>query len=153
MNHISPFDAATHKAVDVSLCDIWENTPRPTNPIFETLKGNTWGYQTPNARSKRRLDKFLYTGTADIVSLAEVRDFAGKVGRLGIGLKTKVKTWEYHNKDLDIVRSGLVVRPGKSYSDICSEGGVRRELSVWVSDHFAVAIGIRVRQESTLRSN
>jgi hypothetical protein len=52
MNHILPLDAASHKAVNIELCDVWEDTPHPPNPTFESLKGNTWGYQTPNARSK-----------------------------------------------------------------------------------------------------
>ena len=67
MNQISPLDAASHKAVDIDLCDVWEDTSGPPNPTFENLKGNTWEYQTPNARFKRRPDKFFYTGMADAV--------------------------------------------------------------------------------------
>jgi hypothetical protein len=65
----------------------------------------------------------------DAIPLAEVRGWARKVGRLGIRLKTKVKAWEYHAKDLDIIMGGYMVRPGKSHSDIRPEGGVRRVLS------------------------
>jgi hypothetical protein len=96
----------------------------------------------PNGYSARRLDKFSCTGMADTVPLSEVRDLTGKIGRLGGGLKTKVKTWEYNIKPLHILSFG------KSHSNIWQEGGVRKELDVWVSGHFAIAVGIRVRQDS-----
>ena len=35
-------------------------------------------------------------GIVDTVPLLEVRDLIGKIGRLGRGVKTKVKTWEYN---------------------------------------------------------
>jgi hypothetical protein len=80
----------------------------------------------------------------DAVPLSEVRNMTGRTGRLGIGLKTTVKTWEYHvERRLNLARR--VTLPGKSHFDICREGGVRKELNVRVSSHVGSAIGIRVR--------
>jgi tyrosyl-DNA phosphodiesterase 2 len=52
------------------------------------------GYQSKRRSSGKRLDKFFYTGLVEAVGLPEVQDTTGKLGRLGIGLKTKVETWE-----------------------------------------------------------
>jgi tyrosyl-DNA phosphodiesterase 2 len=141
-------DPASHKAANVDLCDVLEDTADSSTPaleIVERLKElrNTWGYQVPNECSARRLSKFFYTGMADAVPLLELRDLIGKIGRLGIGVKTRVKTWEYDIEPLDILSRVLSSR--KSHSDIWREGGIRKELVVRVSYHFGIAIGIRVR--------
>jgi hypothetical protein len=80
---------------------------------------------------------------ADAVPLLELQDRIGKVGRLGIGVKTKVNTWEYDIEPLSI--ASRVLSSGKSHSDTWREGSVRKELVVRVSDHFGIAVGIRVR--------
>jgi tyrosyl-DNA phosphodiesterase 2 len=99
MNSISAIDAASHRADDVDLCDVWEDIPPPPIQVLKPFqkdltlgraRGNTWGYQSRCSRTRKRLDKFFYTGSVDMVVLAELQDFAGKIGRLGIGLKTKV---------------------------------------------------------------
>jgi tyrosyl-DNA phosphodiesterase 2 len=99
MNSISAIDAASHRADDVDLCDVWEDIPPPPIQVLKPFqkdltlgraRGNTWGYQSRGSRTRKRLDKFFYTGSVDMVVLAELQDFAGKIGRLGIGLKTKV---------------------------------------------------------------
>jgi hypothetical protein len=51
--------------------------------------------------------RFFYTGMADAMLLSEVWDLTGRIGRLGIDVKTKVKTWGYYTKDLDFVRGDL----------------------------------------------
>jgi hypothetical protein len=96
---------------------------------------------SPVFQNGRRLSKFFYTGIADAVPLSELRDPIGKVGRLGIGVKAKVKTWEYDSEPLGI--ANYVLSSGKSRSDVCWEGSVRKELLVRVSDHSGIAIRIR----------
>ena len=144
MNHMFAPDVARHRTADVDLCDVWEDTARPPAPVPERLRGVTWGYQ-PHVIHPRRQDKFFYTGRVDAVPLLEVRDLAGKIGRLGRGVKTKVKTWEYDIAPVDLVRGNLVLTSGKSHCDTYRKGGVRREIKVWVSDHVGIATGIRVR--------
>jgi tyrosyl-DNA phosphodiesterase 2 len=161
MNPISPLDAASHKSDDVDLCDVWEDTtppPIPARKLFRKdltygrARGNTWGYQSQSARSRKRLDKFFYTGLVDVVALAEAQDLTGKVGRLGIDVKTKVEAWEYEMRGLRSVQRRLVEKIDKRYFDTEMEllgkafgGGVRKEIDIWVSDHFGIAVGIRVR--------
>jgi len=140
-------DAASPKAADVDLCDAWEDIADPSTPALERLekelKWNVWGYQEPNKCSARRLSKFFYTRMADAVPLSEVLDLIGKVGRLGISVKAKVKTWEYDVEPRSL--ASFVLSSGKSHSDTWREGSVRKELVVRASDHFGIAIGIRVR--------
>jgi hypothetical protein len=97
---------------------------------------------------RKRVGRFFYTGMADAMPLSEIRDLARRIGRLGIGVKTKIKTLEYYIKDLDFVREGLVLKPSKSHSDTCQEGGVRKELDIGLCGHFGIAIGIKVRLDN-----
>jgi tyrosyl-DNA phosphodiesterase 2 len=41
MNHMSAPDVARHRAADVDLCDAWEDTARPPDPVPERLRGAT----------------------------------------------------------------------------------------------------------------
>lgn len=161
MNPISPIDAASHKAENVKLCDVWEETPPPPVPPLKPFqkdlscgraRGNTWGYQSQGARSRKRLDKFFYTGSADTVGLTEAQDLTGKVGRLGIGVKTKVEVWESEQKELRIAKRGFVqksvkrhIDPEREWCKDLLEVGVRKEIDTWVSDHFGITVGLRVR--------
>jgi tyrosyl-DNA phosphodiesterase 2 len=141
MNHISALDSTSHKADEVDLCDVWEDIPPPVIPALKPFqrdltlgraRGNTWGYQSRNAKARRqRLDKFFYTGAVEVIALNEIKDLAGKIGRLGIGLKTKVEVWEISPGD----------RFDKMHAD--DKQGVFKEVDAWVSDHFGIAIGIR----------
>jgi tyrosyl-DNA phosphodiesterase 2 len=151
MNHISPLDSASHKTGNVELYDVWEDTALPPIPprkpfqkdlTFGRAKANTWGYQSQGAKSRKRLDKFFYTGSVDTIALAEVQDLTGKIGRLGIGLKTKVEVWEDKRTRLHLDKKRFL--DGMYCSDGSSEG-VFKEVDAWVSDHFGIAIGIRVR--------
>ncbi|KAL8786740.1 MAG: hypothetical protein Q9195_008074 [Heterodermia aff. obscurata] len=176
MNTISQLDAASHKAENVELRDIWEDISPPPIPQLKPFqkdltlgraRGNTWGYQSRGPRARKRLDKFFYTGSADTVPLLEAQDLTGKIGRLGIGVKTKVEVCEYEQKGIYKVGRGRWVEkwvtdhidPERewradlekypSYSDIKErhknllETGVRKEIDVWVSDHFGITVGLR----------
>ena len=89
MNSISPLDAVIHKASNVDLRDVWEDSPPPPIPALESFEknltygraqGNTWGYQSKddtwdypsNAKTPKRLDKLLYTGSVDTVPLTKI---------------------------------------------------------------------------------
>ena len=106
MNHISLLDFSCHKMADIDLFDVWEDISPPPIPELKPFqkdlsygraKGNTWGYQSKNAHSRKRLDKFFYTGSVEIMTIPEAQDLAGKIGRLGIGTKTRVGTWEHYS--------------------------------------------------------
>lgn len=99
MNSVDPSEHKTHRAPEVGLKDVWEDEPAPTPPALKPFqkditygkaRGNTWGYQSDRARTRKRLDKFLYTGSIETFALSEAQDTTGKLGRFGIGLKTKV---------------------------------------------------------------
>jgi tyrosyl-DNA phosphodiesterase 2 len=121
MNAISEIDEGIHRRADVELRDVWEvNVQDHGSPgasgagggqgekdnTFGRAEGHTWGYQARGKWPPRRFDKFFYTGALDVVELEETKDASGKIGRLGVGLKTQ-------------------------------EGS-------WVSDHFGIAVGVKV---------
>jgi len=149
MNHISALDATSHKADGVDLRDVWEDTPPPVIPTLKPFqrdltlgraRGNTWGYQSRRVGgSRKRLDKFFYTGSIDTIALAEVPDLAGKIARLGIGLKTKVEVWE------NSIGDRYDKKQAYDSHGLLKEHGVLKEMDAWVSDHFGIAIGIKVR--------
>ncbi|VUC31639.1 unnamed protein product [Clonostachys rosea] len=99
MNSVDRSEHNTHRAPEVNLKDVWEDEPAPAPPALKPFKrditygkarGNTWGYQSDSARTRKRLDKFLYTGPIETFALSECQDTTGRLGRFGIGLKTKV---------------------------------------------------------------
>ncbi|KAI3399715.1 hypothetical protein diail_5782 [Diaporthe ilicicola] len=99
MNWVHPSEQNTNRAPEVGLKDVWEDEPAPKPPVLKSFqkditygkaRGYTWGYQSDKARPRKRLDKFLYTGSVETVALSEAQDTTGKLGRFGIGLKTKV---------------------------------------------------------------
>ena len=141
MNTISKLDSSCHKAAHIDLRDIWEeaNTlPIPKLKPFQKdftygrARGYTWGKQSRNSKGGKRLDKFFYTGSIDAVAVAEAEDHTGKVGRLGIGLKTNIRVWERE------------VFGNVFQSDKWCEGSLWKEVNAWVSDHYGIAIGIKV---------
>lgn len=117
MNSVDTTEHSIHRAPEVDLKDAWEDEPAPPPVLkpfqkditFGQARGNTWGYQSDKAKTRKRLDKFLYTGSIETFGLNETQDVTGKLGRFGIGLKTKV---------------------GRN--------------DMWVSDHFGIAVGIKV---------
>ncbi|KAK5989642.1 hypothetical protein PT974_07896 [Cladobotryum mycophilum] len=100
MNSVDSSEQKIHQAPEVGLKDVWEDEPPPSSPVRKSFqkdptygraKGNTWGYQSDGAKSRKRLDKFLYTGSIETVALGEeAQDVTGRLGRFGIGLKTRV---------------------------------------------------------------
>lgn len=99
MNSVDRSEHNAHRAPEVDLKDVWEDEPAPAPPAskpfrrditYGKARGNTWGYQSDRARTRKRLDKFLYTGSIETFALSEAQDTTGKLGRFGIGLKTKV---------------------------------------------------------------
>ena len=161
MNPISPIDFASHEAEDVKLRDVWEETPAPPIPLrkpfqkdltYGRARGNTWGYQSRAARNRKRLDKFFYTGSAETVPLPEAQDLTGKIGRLGMAVKTRVEVWESERVQLLIVKGKFVRKSVVRQVDLDSpwrksldKTRVRKEIDAWVSDHFGITVGFRVR--------
>lgn len=159
MNAIDRSEHEFHKASDVNLRDVWEDVPAPPVPVLKPFqkdfsygraRGNTWGYQSNGKRDRKRMDKFLYTGSIETVSLNEAQDLAGRIGRVGLDLKTEVEAWEAKATKLCLVRGKYVE---KEYSTYYSDSVaaklrhtqmVRTKVNTWVSDHFGIAVGIRV---------
>ena len=133
MNPISPLDMTCHKSSYIDLRDVWEDIPSLPAPCLKPFqedltygraRGNTWVYQSKGARSRKRMDKLLYTGSVDTEAPREAQDFSGKIGRLGIGLKTKVEVLAFNSE--------------------VGYGCMRETVDGWVSDIFGIVAGIRV---------
>ncbi|KAF7511609.1 hypothetical protein GJ744_003772 [Endocarpon pusillum] len=165
MNALEKSEHLFHKESDIDLSDVWEDVPAPPTPVLKPFqkdfsygqaRGNTWGYQSKSRRERKRMDKFFYTGSLETVAVHEAQDITGRLGRLGIGLKTEVGAWEFEYKGLKqspLRRGKYVEEPQKIYfsesavakfPDEERRGLVHRKLNVWVSDHFGVAVGIKV---------
>lgn len=136
-----------HKAPEIDLKDVWKDVPAPPPPESEPFqkdltygraRGNTWGYQSEKSRSRKRLDEFFYTGSLETLPVVESQGLAGKIGRLGIGLKTKIGAWK--------LEQAVEGRPDNINSAYVSEdaaASMRPELDAWVSDHFGITVAIR----------
>lgn len=142
MNTISKLDSSCHKAAHIDLQDIWEETntlpipklkPFQKDVTYGRARGYTLGKQSYSKSSGKRLDKFFYTGSIKAEVVAEAEDHTRKVGRLGIGLKTNIKVWEKEMHLGDVV-----------HSDKWRKGSRWKEIRAWVSDHYGIAIAIRV---------
>jgi hypothetical protein len=69
------------------------------------------------------MDEFLYTGSKTF-AVGEAQDDTGRLGRLGIGLKTEVEAWELEIEGpFAIVKGQLINNPYKE--SISEERGVR----------------------------
>jgi len=137
MNAIDRPEHDFHRAVDVELQDDWEDVPVPPMPVLKpfqkdfsygSARGNAWGYQSSKSRERKRMYKFLYTGSLETVALGETQDVMGRLGRLGIRLKTELDVWEHETVEKPAVRGKFVEKP-------------------WVSDHFGIAVGVKVLRE------
>jgi tyrosyl-DNA phosphodiesterase 2 len=109
MNAFNKSEHLFHNASDIDLKDMWEDMPAPPIPVLRPFqkelsygqaRGNTWGYQSNGRRGRKRMDKFFYTGSIQTVAVQEAQDITGRLGRLGIGLKTEVEAWKYESKKL-----------------------------------------------------
>ena len=168
MNAIDRSEHEFHRAIDVDLQDVWEDVPAPPIPVLKPFqrdfsygraRGNTWGYQSNKPRERKRMDKFLYTGSLETVVPDKAQDVIGRLGRLGVGLKTELDMWEKETVEQRIVRGKFVEKPHKRYfsqreAARLQEKGllgqkelVRTRVNAWVSDHFGIAVGVRVLRE------
>ena len=147
----------------MDLKDVWEDVPALPVPVLKPFqkdfsygraRGNTWGYRSNGKRERKRLDKFFYTGCIETLPLTEAQDISGRIGRLGIDLKTEVEAWEYKDTKVSVARGRYVEKEiNKYYSeDIAAKlrhkarrsdakGMVRKKIHSWVSDHFGIAVG------------
>lgn len=165
MNAIDRSEHTLHQVSDINLKDVWEDIPAPPVPVLKPFKkdtsygrakGNTWGYQSKSkAGERKRMDKFFYTGLMETVALTEPQDVTGRLGRVGISLKTEVEAWEGETTEWNFVRGKTVL---KSYKELYSHERVRRlnsmqiakpnlllrKIDYWVSDHFGIVVGIKV---------
>lgn len=171
INSIEISEHEFHKRDDIDLKDVWEDIPAPPIPklkpfqkdlTYGRARGNTYGYQSEKYRTRRGLDKFFYTGSPETVPLSEVDDVTGKLGRLGIGLKTEVNAWEWTQErwivkgaNLSNVSTKQVTeyRPldNKLFSerrlihpDVAKKELIQVKHQCWVSDHFAITVGVKV---------
>lgn len=165
MNAIDKSEHEFHKSNDVNLNDAWEDVPALPVPILKPFqkdlsygraRGNTWGYQSDGSRDRKRMDKFFYTGSIETVAITETQDITGRIGRLGINVKTDVEAWEHETTEWSLRRGRYVKKPCIKYysKDLVArfrergignaENMVCKTVNAWVSDHFGIAVGIKV---------
>ena len=159
MNAITPSEHNLHRTNEVDLRDVWEDIPAPLVPVlkpfqkdmsFGQARGNTWGYQSKESSTRKRLDKFYYTGHLETVPLSEPQDVTGKIGRIGIGCKTVVEAWQGEERSAVFVRGKLKKKTRIEY--YTARQAMKRpdarcvETESWVSDHCGIAVGIKVHE-------
>ncbi|KAL5405588.1 hypothetical protein PMIN04_012302, partial [Paraphaeosphaeria minitans] len=123
MNALDRSEHEMHRTSDIGLKDVWEDAPAPLVPLlkpfqkdmsFGRARGNTWGYQS-GARTRKRMDKFFYSGLVEAVALTEPQDATGKLGRIGIGLETEIEAWQTETTEGKFVRGKFVEKLCKQY--------------------------------------
>ena len=166
MNAFDSLEHEFHRAIDVDLKDVWEDVPAPAVPIrkphqkdpsYGRAKGNTHGYQSRGDSHPKRLDKFFYTGSIETMTPSKIQDVVGRLGRLGIHLRTDVEAWECARTIETFLVRGKFVRKvqKKHYSDqlvkrlqerghVFGSPLVWKKFSTWVSDHFGIAVRVKV---------
>lgn len=163
MNALERSEDEIHKTTDVDLNDAWEDGPTPPMPILKPFlkdfsygraRGITWGYQSGDRRTLKRLDKFFYTGSIETVLPSEAQDLTGRLGRLGINLETDVSDWVQEYVTFPFVRGHFVKKwVRKRYSNKLAaslrekglgKGLMHMKRDCWVSDHFGLIVGIKV---------
>lgn len=161
-------DQGMHRKPRVSLKDVWEDAPKQPlpelvpgeeDPTYGRARGDTFGYQSQYPSIRKRLSKFFYTGKVDSIALSKplVQDVTGKLGRLGIGCKTEVEAWIVQRELQSAVYGRIVCTSHKEIlSDIQASRVKIRDRGLvekirpvltnyWVSGHFGIAVGIRIR--------
>jgi hypothetical protein len=133
MNAIHDVEHMLHR--QMGLKDAWEETllTHPPNskrsevdPSYGRISGHTWGYQSNMTKwAPSRFDKFMYTGCIKTVPLSETQGSGGELGRIGIGLTADVP-----------LKVGYMGQHPPKPDDTIQK--------TWVSDHFGIAIGIKV---------
>lgn len=101
------------------------------------------------------MDKFFYTGSIETVANTETQDNTG-IGRLGIDVKTDVEAWEHETTKWSLRRGKYVEKPCIKYysKDLVAtlrkkgvfdeKNMVCKTVNAWVSDHFGIAVSIKV---------
>ena len=168
MNLLSPLDQGCHQTAAIALRDAWEDIPPLPGPKLQPFKkdltfgrgnGNTWGYQSRKARTRKRMDKFLYSGSIEIEPLDGLPHMTGKIGRIGVGLQTQTRVWECPESYLRSAGKGKLREatrpihfdPEARLPDLTTRSGLFRppqsikNIDAWVSDLFGIAVGLRVR--------
>jgi hypothetical protein len=81
-----------------------------------------------------------------------------RLGRLGIDLKIKIDVWEYDILKTFVIRGKFVEKLYKQYYSqnqatrlrdmklLKAKELIRTKIKVWVSDHFGIAVGIKIRR-------
>jgi hypothetical protein len=87
--------------------------------------------QLPPQRSR----KFLATGLLELSPLQEVKGESGDIGRIGLGLKTKVEVCK--SRDLNVRQSA------RSKYDLTDTGQKRNNFNLLVSRQHGLALGVK----------
>ncbi|KAI9691891.1 MAG: hypothetical protein M1822_007964 [Bathelium mastoideum] len=168
MNALDKTEHEFHKREDVGLRDVWLSHSLPPVPKLKPIekkygraKGNTFGYQSIKRQEGMRSDKFFYTGRLEVVPLEEFDDSTRGLSRLGLGLKTEVdalKTAGYFKQGkiatkfrdvylpLDIHTSrDHYTSPDRPWPYERPPKLLRVKHECWVSEHFGIAVGIKVK--------
>jgi hypothetical protein len=76
------------------------------------------------------MDKFFYTGSIETFAVDDAQDAVGRLGRLGMGLKTEVEGWELETGGLYLIVKGrLMNKPYKEY--VSEEQALRLLVRKW----------------------
>jgi hypothetical protein len=139
-----------HELPDINLKDVSENEPAPSTPVqkpceeymwYGQIIGDTPDYQFKPWRNTRQKRNFFYTGQLKTVTLSELQDVSGGVGRVSIGLKTEIKAWEF--KYPPICWRYHSEREARKLQKRCF---VKRKVDNWVSSRSGIAVGFRIRK-------
>jgi hypothetical protein len=162
MNCFVPAELAAHRAPSVNLTDVWEGTdvdrPRSKPGSYGASQGQTCGFHVDDGPPRQqgwRTARFLYTGSLDMVPVAEAQDVdaVSGLGRLGIMLKAEeeveVTASSRAGRTNYIAEEFAHARQGDSPDSPDSPRGhapgvTQTRAKPFVSKHFAIAIGIRV---------
>ncbi|KAL8705394.1 MAG: hypothetical protein Q9201_001466 [Fulgogasparrea decipioides] len=154
MNSTSPL----HDVNDVELSDVWQQGAPECTPAqkhgqkdlaYGRAYGNTWAYQSEGSINHKRTNKLFSTGL-ETVALTEPQDLSGKVGRLGIGVKTRCAALGDVPRETKVIYESLIDYPfnyrfnAKPQPEAITKG-VQEMREVWISDHFGIAIGVKIR--------
>ena len=168
MNHERGWEHSIHGAAEIDLRDAWvkrcilEGNETNTDSSYGRAACKTYGYHAQDCGKglkERRFDKFFYTGKLETVALNGMEDFAGKVGRFGIGLATEVEAWQMGSIEerrdgtlpetnfktvyvADHMLEWMQATKKLSPSDISKL--VRTKVTTLVSDHFGIAVGFKL---------
>ena len=159
MNSISKREHGFHRKGQVNLKDVWEDAqPESSQGVDSHGEDNwtTWGRQSVEPRDSRRMDKFLYWGAIETLTVEDAQDATGRIGRFGIGLRTEVEAWELEREVIAVDGAYPVKTLHKEFVsqewfDSLGKLGFlgsykvkRTKMDSWVSDHFGITAKIKL---------